>query len=113
MVAKIMACPAFFIHDPKHDGMLINSGTTPVCKNLLSIYCVIPHLLRRFLYLISYLYINLSSYLGAMRVYPYSSNLSSCRLSETVEEQKAVSPTDISLCYSYTQALEPEEEYHT
>ena len=57
MVAKIMACPAFFIHDPKHDGMLINSGTTPVWKNLLSIYFVIPPLLRRFLYLISYLYV--------------------------------------------------------
>ena len=40
MVAKIMACPAFFIHDPKHDGMLINPGTTPVWKHLLSLYVV-------------------------------------------------------------------------
>lgn len=37
-----------------------------------------------------------------MRVYPYSSNLSSCRLSETVEEQKAVSPTNISVPFIYT-----------
>ena len=41
MVTKIMAGPAFlYMTPPKHDGILIaiNSGTTPVWKNLLSIY---------------------------------------------------------------------------